>query len=215
MASAVFLPGSTENYTQLGMATFTTNSSYPLSNSFTDTSSNTHARLTLSAVNKECGIGYLFNFNSIPSNATITKIEVNFKGRCDAITNITYAYIEAYVGDTSITPNSTSIRSTTTNNIFHLTFSRVPTRAELNNFSLYIGAQKNSSTARYLMIYGIEVVVTWTEPTTPTDPNGLYVKKNNVWTQVQTVYKKVNGVWVEQTNLSNTFNELSNYIKGN
>ena len=51
---------------------------------------------------------------------------------------------------------------------------------------------------------------------TPASSNEtLYFKDNGSWTAATKVYKKVNGVWVEQTDLSNVFDENTNYIKAN
>ncbi|MBR4983990.1 MAG: hypothetical protein IKY94_15775 [Lachnospiraceae bacterium] len=42
----------------------------------------------------------------------------------------------------------------------------------------------------------------------------LRIKQNNSWTPVTKVFKKVNGSWVEQTDLSSLFNTSTKYIKG-
>ena len=42
----------------------------------------------------------------------------------------------------------------------------------------------------------------------------IYYKNNGSWVAAVTVYKKVNGSWVQQTNLSNVFDENTNYVKG-
>jgi hypothetical protein len=42
----------------------------------------------------------------------------------------------------------------------------------------------------------------------------LRLKQNNSWTPVTKVFKKVNGSWVEQTDLSSLFNTTTKYIKG-
>lgn len=42
----------------------------------------------------------------------------------------------------------------------------------------------------------------------------LRLKQNNSWTPVTKVFKKVNGSWVEQTDLSSLFNTSTKYIKG-
>lgn len=43
----------------------------------------------------------------------------------------------------------------------------------------------------------------------------LYLKVNGVWTAVSKCWKKVNGTWVEQTDLTNVFDPDVNYVKGN
>lgn len=44
--------------------------------------------------------------------------------------------------------------------------------------------------------------------------NALYYKNNGSWTQVVAAYKKVNGVWVEQSDLTQVFLSGTNYVKG-
>jgi hypothetical protein len=41
------------------------------------------------------------------------------------------------------------------------------------------------------------------------------IKVNGSWTTVSAVYQKVNGSWVQQSNLSNLFSTTANYVKGN
>ena len=43
----------------------------------------------------------------------------------------------------------------------------------------------------------------------------LFLKSNGSWVRVVTAYKKVNGVWVEQSDLTSVFNSLTNYRRGN
>ena len=43
----------------------------------------------------------------------------------------------------------------------------------------------------------------------------LMVKVNGSWQSVQGVYKKINGVWVEQTDLNSLFDTSTNYVKAN
>lgn len=42
----------------------------------------------------------------------------------------------------------------------------------------------------------------------------IFIKENGTWKQYGQVYKKVNGVWVEQQNLSSLFSTNTNYVKG-
>ena len=42
----------------------------------------------------------------------------------------------------------------------------------------------------------------------------LFVKSGNSWTQVIKAYKKVNGSWVEQSDLTTVFNSSTNYVYG-
>lgn len=42
----------------------------------------------------------------------------------------------------------------------------------------------------------------------------MYIKNNGTWTVVSAVYKKINGSWVQQTDLESLFNTNTNYLKG-
>ena len=46
------------------------------------------------------------------------------------------------------------------------------------------------------------------------DNDALYTKDNGVWVEVVEAYKKVNGSWVLQSDLSNVFDANINYVKG-
>lgn len=45
-------------------------------------------------------------------------------------------------------------------------------------------------------------------------PSIFYVKTNGKWTKYTRAFKKVNGAWVEQSNLLNVFESNKNYVKG-
>ena len=42
----------------------------------------------------------------------------------------------------------------------------------------------------------------------------LYLKRGTSWATVQKAYRKINGIWVEQTELGSLFDVTANYIKG-
>lgn len=43
----------------------------------------------------------------------------------------------------------------------------------------------------------------------------IYFKANGAWVAASAVYKKVSGVWAQQSDLSNVFQSGTNYVKGN
>lgn len=68
----------------------------------------------------------------------------------------------------------------------------------------------NSQTLRF---YGADLTVDYTGGSTgPTEQ--LMLKQNGAWGAVSKVYKKVNGLWVEQSDLASLFDTNTNYIKG-
>lgn len=50
-------------------------------------------------------------------------------------------------------------------------------------------------------------------PYVPSDDT-IYFKNNGSWTSAAHVWKKVNGNWIEQTDLENVFSTSTNYVKG-
>ena len=73
-----------------------------------------------------------------------------------------------------------------------------------------LNRSKNSSfqiriTQVYVEITYDEIVDTGT---------GLYIKNNNQYSEVKAVYKKINGTYVKQTNISSLFNSSTKYKKG-
>ena len=71
----------------------------------------------------------------------------------------------------------------------------------------------NTTTAYYMRVYGAELTVTYSYEVPP--ENILYVKNNNNWQMISKAYKKTNGIWVEETDLTQVFNSNNTYIKGN
>lgn len=68
----------------------------------------------------------------------------------------------------------------------------------------------NSQTLRF---YGADLTVDYTGGSTgPTEQ--LMLKQNGAWGAVSKVYKKVNGLWVEQSDLAGLFDTQTNYVKG-
>lgn len=57
----------------------------------------------------------------------------------------------------------------------------------------------------------LKITYTYTEPG-PSEQ--LKIKSNGAWQNVSKVYKKINGSWVEQSNLASLFDTNTNYVKG-
>ena len=162
-----------------------------------------------------------FNFGSVPSNATVTSFAI--KIRC-----YKNSYLQqgtSYRPRLASSPSSSSVISnttldsdvTTTSGGTVYTFPNGSlTWATLSgygsNFSIDIPLRSSSSSYPYLYVYGAEIEVTYTEPTPSSDK--IYFKNNGVWTEASAVYKKVNGSWVQQSDLTNVFVEGTNYKMG-
>lgn len=97
---------------------------------------------------------------------------------------------------------STSIAMAEAINNYIATNNAFPTiSAKLTNSSSYSSYQIRITQIYIELLYG-EI------------STNLRLKQNNSWTPVTKVFKKVNGSWVEQTNLSSLFNTNTKYIKG-
>ena len=190
------------------MTNFTINSSYPITRAYTNTSSTTYTQINVSKRNSTGTFSFTgFDFSSIPANAIISSVTVKFKGMVSSTSYISAATVRAQKNGTNV-GSATSFRSTSasTYTLSVGTWSR----ADLDNFSLYISATRgNTNNTSYVRIYGMDVSVVWDAPT-----EQLFYKENGTWTAASKVYKKVNGSWVQQTTLSGVFDPNTNYVKG-
>lgn len=190
------------------LSQFTANSSYPASRAYTNTSSTTYAQWSLSKKNSTSSMYFTgFDFSGIPSNAIISSITVKFKGMVNSTTYVSTATVQASYG-TSVRGSATNFRSTTAT-VYTLSVGTW-TRAELDNFRLYISAKAaNNNNTKYIRVYGMEVSVTWD---VPVETDALYIKIDGVYKEASNVYKKQNGVWMEVTDLS-TISTIEKYVK--
>ena len=67
------------------------------------------------------------------------------------------------------------------------------------------------SNTQTLRFYGADLTVDYTAGGAT---NQLMIKGAFAWENVSKVYKKVNGSWVEQSDLANLFSTDTNYVKG-
>lgn len=175
---------------------------------------------------------YTFDFSGIPSNATITDVDVKCYGACESTTHDSThkANITLYSGSTL--KSTEQYFTSTSNSIITITSPGSWTRTELQSAKLkfevaYYGGR----------LYGITWSVTYSVPgdpdyytytytvsgnatiavtiggATPSE-NVLYVKLNGVWREVLTGYKKINGAWVAQSDLTSLFNSTDNFKRG-
>ena len=173
---------------------------------------------------------YSFDFSSIPSNATIESIEVRCYGHRESST-ISSTYVSQcvlYHGSTAISEEVDF--PSTSDSIITVTPTTLPTRAQLDDVVVrhYVGYYGG-------LVRGITFEVTYSTGTGidhytytfttsgdaiiavtigNTATNVLYVKVNGSWAAATKAYKKVNGSWVEQSDLTNVFQNGINYVKG-
>lgn len=139
---------------------YATNSSYPIRNAYTNSSSTSYCQLTCNQKDAQHSINFDgFDFSSIPSDATITSVTIKFKGMVSSTTYITAATVQAYSGSTA--KGSATNYRTTSATTYTLT-SGTWTREELDGLSIHVTATRgNRNNTCYSRIYGMEVNVSY------------------------------------------------------
>lgn len=172
---------------------------------------------------------YSFDFSAIPSNATIESIEVRCYGHRESST-IDSSHVSQctlYSGNTAIS-DAVNFPSTS-NSLITIEPNSTVTRAQLSSFIVrhtvgYYGG----------LVLGISVEVTYSTGsgidhyTYTYTVNGdsviaviigsnaiLYFKNNGSWVTAVKAYKKINGSWVEQSDVTTVFDSSTNYVRGN
>lgn len=158
---------------------------------------------------------YTFDLSAIPSNATITSVACSAK--CQAQNSSAFRGGNNTV---ALLSGETSIATTEGNQAFGKspTVVTIPeatwTREQLNDCRLLIGGARGlleTSTSYYMRFYGADLTITYEVPPEGPTPT-LYLKQNGIYTPCSSAFKKTNGVWVEQTDLGNLFDENKTYI---
>lgn len=174
-------------------------------------------------------INYHFDFDAIPSSATINSVSVKVYGaRENATVDSTHvARFQCYSGNTAkgTIQNFTS----TSNSLVTVSDVGTWTASELHDAQLrfevgYYGGRMLGITwsvtytaqdhYTYTMTVSGDATIAVTIGGSTTQPK-LYTKINGSWVEVQTAYKKVNGSWVAQSDVTSVFQSGTNYIKGN
>lgn len=172
-------------------------------------------------------INYHFDFSDIPINATINSVGVKVYGARENSTVDTshVARFQCYSGSTAkgTIQNFTS----TSNSLVTVTDPGTWTASELHDAQLrfeigYYGGRMLGIT--WTVTYTIngytytitnitaDHVITVTTGSGPTTT--IKIKAGGSWVTATKVYKKINGSWVQQSNLTSVFDENTNYIKG-
>ena len=221
-----------EGYTN-GTTAFTITN---IDNAYTDASSTTFATLTAAAGGTERSIYLELGEATIPAGATITGVtcSATFQfSRNNSSSGVT-ASCQLYSGSNAKGSATTIVSSAT--DLAKTTFNLTPgswTASEIANARLFISMTNNASgTQRILYVYGVSFNVTYevdglvykytinsvtgdhTIIVTPSSDKNIYIKENGTWQLYSKVYKKINGSWVQQSDLTTVFDNSINYIKG-
>ena len=189
--------------------------SYPLSNGLASSSSDTFTVLNLNkgggAVSK---LAVKFDMSAIPTDAKVNSISCKMKARIsNASPYILSGVAQLYCGTAVLSGEielGTSPVAQTFNDTGWLD------RESLDDLILLITCTRGSlyaNNSQTLRFYGADLTVDYTGGSTgPTEQ--LMMKQNGAWGTVSKVYKKVNGLWVEQSDLASLFDTQTNYVKG-
>ena len=102
-------------------------------------------------------------------------------------------------------PNSSTVATRTFAN-GSLTWANIVSYGD--TFGIRINCRRNAkNTTAWWRIYGAEIDVTYTAPTTT-----MWFKQNGAYVAGTKTYKKANGVWVEQSDLTQVFDPNTNYV---
>lgn len=136
-------------------------------NAYTDTSSTTYATLQNTTASTSSRYVYLcgFNFDSVPSGATVTSFTIKIKGYYTGGSQQTLYLCNGTTTQTGAT--ATGLTTTTQTRTFSngsLTWNTISGWGD--NFGIRINARRgNRNTVGYYYIHGAEIDVTYTEPT--------------------------------------------------
>ena len=149
-----------------GLTGLTTTTNYPITNGYTNASSTSYARFTLSSG----ATGYLyftFDTSAIPEAATITSITGTVKVRVSSTITVTNTKCQLYTNTTAKGSNVTFASTSSSNTVsISATNAGSWTRSELTNLRLRIGGTGASSSgggssSRYIYFYGANIVINY------------------------------------------------------
>lgn len=144
----------------------------------------------------QSGIVYWpFDTSIIPAEATIDSVACMAKGSCNSSTKGSMQLYSGTVAKGSATSTKTSAA------VYNLSCGTW-TRAELDNIRLLTKITNTNSGSSIFYFYGADLTVTYTYQS-----EKFMLKLGGAWHDVARVFKKVNGIWVEQTDLANVIED--------
>lgn len=187
--------------------------SYPLSNGLTSSSSDTFTVLNMNtgggAVSK---LAVKFDVSKIPTNAKINSISCTIKARIsNAVPYVLSGVAQLYCGTAGL---SSEIDLGISEEAQSFSDTGRWDRESLDDLILLITCTRGilgTSNNHTLSFYGADMTVDYTGGSSGPV---LSTKVNGSWVNVSKVYKKLNGIWVEQSDIANLFSTNTNYVKG-
>lgn len=170
-------------------------------------------------------IDYYFDFSDIPTGASILSVSLTVKGHCESTSQSReISRVQAYAGTTA-KGTQTNLTDSTTDKVYTVpvgtwTASELHEAKLRHEIGVYGGLVSGATwTVTYEIegyVYTISNVVA--DHTIVVTSGGvtqtIFYKNNGVWVAASAAYKKVNGTWVLQNDLSNVFSSGTNYVKG-
>lgn len=151
----------------------------------------------------QSGIVYWpFDTSIIPAEATIDSVACMAKGSCNSSTKGSMQLYSGTVAKGSATSTKTSAA------VYNLSCGTW-TRAELDNIRLLTKITNANSVRSIFYFYGADLTVTYTHQS-----EKFMLKTGGSWADASRVFKKVNGAWVEQTDLASVIPDNVRYQNG-
>lgn len=195
-----------------------------------DTTSKTTSNYYSSSSGTNAVFRYDVSFAGIPGNATIKSLYMMANGHAESTSNSSeYMCVQLVSGNTDLSERYNFKSAGTSNTTQTIQATTLPTIAQLENLAVectlgYYGGAINGVTV--FLTYEVNSVYYTYSTTISGDMTiavtiggggttaTMYFKNGSTWTAATAVYKKVNGSWVKQTDLSNVFSSGVNYRKG-
>lgn len=211
MASVTLVPA---GYDDQHSSYISVDASYPLSNGLTSSSSDTFTVLNLNtgsgAVSK---LAVKFDVSKIPTNAKINSISCTMKARVsNSSLFILNGIAQLYCGASGL---SGEIELGMDPVVQTFNDPGWWDRESLDKLILLITCTRGPqyyNSSQTLRFYGADLTVDYTGG--GSSGPVLSTKVNGSWVNVSKVYKKVSGIWVEQSDIANLFSTDTNYVKG-
>ena len=181
-------------------------SSSNLSNPTGKGSSNSskYAQITSSSGGSGALCFWPFDVTTIPLNAEINS--VSCKARC-RISN-SPGEVQLYSGSTP-KGSKTEVSGTSTSGVVYTLNTGVWTRAELSSARIRLYIPSSSRGSLSILFYGADLTVTYTYQS-----EKFMLKLGGAWHDIARVFKKVNGIWVEQESLEGVVDTSKKLVNG-
>lgn len=149
---------------------------------------------------------YAFDVPELPDGAVIDKVSGNAFVSTNSTSNVTDRLLYICSGTTKKSNGTTWSAKKN----YAIQSEETWTIDELKNCS-FLGQLRYTGTGqvRSYRLYGAKLTVTYTYQS-----EKFMIKSGGAWNEVAKTYKKINGVWVEQTELSSVMDANTKYRKG-